>query len=124
MIPEPPLSETLRRVAHWFDAVRNGTHAFTAEGMAAFAGLLHGSADRAERLEAEATEARSAALDAAVRRVLTETMSDAPPPIAPTSEHFTQLIDIAAGRVPGVVLLPVRYARAVPWGQADEGGAA
>ena len=124
MIQEPPLSETLRRVAHWFDSMLPGTNAFSAEGMAAFAGLLHGSAERAERLEAEATEARSAALDATVRRVLTETMSDAPMPVAPTSEHFTMLIDIAAGRVPGVVLLPVRQARAVPWGQADEGGAA
>lgn len=122
-IPEPPLSEYLQRLAYWADRIRDGTHEMTPQGREDFAAVLHLAADRAEQLEAEAAAARSAAVGAAVRRVLAD-RAGAPPPIAPTSEHFTVLIDIACGRVPGVVLLPVRYARAVPWGQADEGGAA
>jgi hypothetical protein len=121
VIPDTPLSEQILRLAHWFTAVRIGTHEFTADGMAAFGSALHACAEGAERLERDLRAARDSALDAAAGRILAEMPAGATV-VAPTSDHLTRLIAIARGEVPGVVLLPRRQARAIPWGCPGGGG--
>ncbi|MDC7787334.1 hypothetical protein PQJ75_13695 [Rhodoplanes sp. TEM] len=106
MIPAPPLSENLLRLAHWFTSIRNGVHAFTPDGMEAFEALLHGCADEAERLEAELREARTALLDDAARSLLSERIEAAVPQLAFTTAQLDTLLAVARGEVPNVVLFP------------------
>ena len=124
MIPAPPLSEHLLRLAYWSEQIRNGTHEMTQDGKEAFVATLHACAEMAERLEGDLKEARDAAFGQAARRVVAEVMPAADLPIP--SDHLTTLVAIASGQVPGVVLLPVRQARALRFGEAGPtgGGAA
>lgn len=106
MIPEPPLSEQILRLAYWADTIRIGTQEMTQEGKEAFAASLHLCAERAERLEADLKAAREAMLDEAARKLLSERIVASAAQAALTSAQFDTLARAACGEVPNVVLFP------------------
>ncbi|MBK5957424.1 hypothetical protein CCR97_04265 [Rhodoplanes elegans] len=122
MIPEPPLSEQILRLAHWMTAICNGTCEFTREGEAVFAASLHAAAEAAERLEADLKASRDALLDDAARKLLSEQVVASAAQPALTTAQFDMLVQVACGQVPGVVLFPKPHRAALRVVECPFGG--
>jgi hypothetical protein len=95
---KPTLSHSLQIMRHWFDEIREGRAEFTAEGAAAFSGLLREAVDIAERLEATA-ETLAGSLDhyGAAMRAVAGAMEDDQPD-APSSATGANVVQFRRPR--------------------------